>query len=102
LAAAGQLPLAPPNVAGWPGGRAWFATAAVVARANLAAAVAAATAGDHPVLAAAADPDLDALANELGLPVPSFDDGTVAALRSAATPRQRLAVALVSPEFLVT
>ena len=41
LRAAGQLPMLPPNVAGWPGGPAWFASATVVSRANLAAAVAA-------------------------------------------------------------
>jgi uncharacterized protein (DUF1800 family) len=40
LRAAGQLPMLPPNVAGWPGGSAWLASATVVSRANLAAAVA--------------------------------------------------------------
>ena len=54
LRAAGQLPMLPPNVAGWPGGPAWFASATVVGRANLAAAVAAATADGQPALEAAA------------------------------------------------
>ena len=53
LRAAGQLPMLPPNVAGWPGGPAWFASATVVSRANLAAAVAAATEDGQPVLEAA-------------------------------------------------
>jgi uncharacterized protein (DUF1800 family) len=101
LLAAGQLPLSPPNVAGWPGGPAWFATSTVVARANLAAAIATATDDGHPVLVAA-DGDVDALAAALALPEPTFTDATTAALRAAASPRQRLAVALLSPEFLLS
>jgi uncharacterized protein (DUF1800 family) len=101
LRSAGQVPLVPPNVAGWPGGGAWFATSTVVARAGLAAAVADAVTDDHPTLAASDDGDLDALAAALGLPEPTFSAATAAALRAARDPRARLALALVSPELVL-
>ncbi|MBY0513627.1 MAG: DUF1800 domain-containing protein, partial [Gemmataceae bacterium] len=40
LAAMGQVLFAPPNVKGWPGGRAWLNTATVLERSNFAAALA--------------------------------------------------------------
>ena len=101
LKAAGQVPLYPPNVAGWPGGPAWFATATVVARANLAADLAAAAPEGHPTLVAAAGTDLDALAHRLGLPEQTFGPSTADALRAVTDPRGRLALALVSPEFVI-
>jgi uncharacterized protein (DUF1800 family) len=100
LNGAGQVPMAPPNVAGWPGGRAWFASSTVVARANLAAGVAAMV-PDGPVLAAAADADPDALIAPLGLTVAAFGDATAGALRAVTDPRRRLALALTSPEFVI-
>jgi uncharacterized protein (DUF1800 family) len=100
LRTAGQIPLVPPNVAGWPGGPAWFATSTVVARAGLAASVAAATADDHPTLVASDAGDLDALARALGLPE-GFTAETAGALTAAGEPRDRLALALVSPELVV-
>ncbi|MEI7548607.1 MAG: DUF1800 family protein, partial [Actinomycetota bacterium] len=51
LRMAGQLPMLPPSVAGWPSGAAWFASSSLVARADLAALVAAATPAG-PVIAA--------------------------------------------------
>jgi uncharacterized protein (DUF1800 family) len=102
LRAAGQVPMLPPNVAGWPGGKAWFASSTVVARADLATAVAAATADDHPTLDAARQGDLDALADRLGLPGARFSDPTAAALDGAPDPRTRLALALTSPEMLIS
>ena len=101
LRAAGQLPMVPPNVAGWPGGRAWAATATVVARANLAAEVAAATAADAPVLVAAGGSP-EELAVALALPEPMFGPATAAALAAVTDPRQRLALALLSPEFTIS
>jgi len=98
LRSAGQLPLVPPNVAGWPGGAAWFGTSAVVARANLAASVASATSTDAPILAAA-DAGGDLLAEQLGLTA-TFTASTAAVLAKAANARDRLALALCSPEFL--
>jgi uncharacterized protein (DUF1800 family) len=100
LRAAGQLPMLPPNVAGWPGGPAWFASATVVGRANLAAAVAAATADGQPALEASAA-GAPALADALGLPDPGFGPATAAVLADARTPRQRLALALTSPEVVL-
>ena len=100
LRSAGQLPLLPPNVAGWPGGRAWFSASSLVARANLAALVAAAT-PDGEVLAAAAGDDADLLAEALGLSSDGFSDDSIAALAAAPAGRDRLAVALITPEFLI-
>lgn len=101
LRAAGQIPMFPPNVAGWPGASAWFASSTVVARAELAAAVATATAGDHPTLDAARQGDLDALADRLGIPDGRFSATTAAALEGAPDPRTRLALALISPEVVI-
>ena len=98
LRSAGQVPMVPPNVAGWPSGPAWFSASAVVARANLAAALAGATERGHPVLVAAEDGS-DQLAERLGLP-DSFGPTTTSVLKSA-TPRDRLALALCSPEYLL-
>ena len=100
LRSAGQLPMLPPNVAGWPGGRAWFSASSLVARANLAALIADAT-PDGEVLAAAAGDDADLLAEVLGLPSDGFADDSIAALAAAPAGRDRLAVALISPEFLI-
>lgn len=100
LRSAGQLPMLPPNVAGWPGGRAWFSASSLVARANLAALVAAST-PDGEVLAAASDDDADLLADVLGLPSDGFSDDSISALAAAPAGSDRLAVALLTPEFLI-
>lgn len=100
LRAAGQLPLLPPNVAGWPGGTAWFGASSLVARANLAAVIAAATPGGE-VLAAAEGDDPDLLAEVLGLPSPGFGGESAAALAAAAPGADRLAAALITPEFVI-
>lgn len=90
----------PPNVAGWPGGRAWFAASSLVARANLAVLIAEGT-PDGEVLAAAADEDADRLADVLGLSSDGFSDDSINALSAAPPGRDRLAIALVTPEFLI-
>ena len=100
LRAAGQLPMLPPNVAGWPGGAAWFNAGSLVARANLAALVAA-DATDEIVLAAAQGDDPAVLADVLGLPVGGFAEPSRVALSAAPAGRDRLAVALVTPEFMI-
>ena len=97
---AGQIPMYPPNVAGWPGGPAWFASATMVARTNLAVLVARAT-PDGPVLRAATGDDPDALAASLGLSSTGFGAATATALAAAAAGAPRLAVALASPEAFV-
>jgi uncharacterized protein (DUF1800 family) len=95
---AGQVPMFPPNVAGWPGGAAWFGASTVVARFNLASALAAATAPDNLAAAAAASGDVAALADALGRPE-GFGDATRAALaRRDLDARARLALALASPD----
>jgi len=101
LRAAGQVPMFPPNVAGWAGGSAWFASSTVVARADLAAAVAKAPDEGHPTLAASEGGDMDALADALGVPAARFSDPTAVALESEPDPRTRLALALTSPEVVI-
>ncbi len=105
LKAAGQVPMAPPNVGGWPGGAAWLSTSTAVARFNMAVAVAQTTAGDSPVLRAAAEGPDDELADLLGRP-----EGFTPATRSALAVARRtggragvaaLTVALASPELVV-
>lgn len=101
LRTAGQIPMLPPNVAGWPGGVAWFGTSTVVARANLAAVVANNTPGTSTVLRAAGSNDLTELAGALGLVDPTFGDGSSSALAAAKPGVQRLALAFCTPEFVV-
>jgi uncharacterized protein (DUF1800 family) len=48
LSAMGQALFAPPNVKGWPGGRAWLNTSTVLERDNFAAALTAGTVWDSP------------------------------------------------------
>jgi uncharacterized protein (DUF1800 family) len=100
LKAAGQVPLLAPNVGGWPRGDAWYGSATVVARFDLAAAIATAAPADNPAVAAAAAGDGGALANALGLPAP-FGAMTAAALAAVSDARSRLVIALTSPEFVV-
>lgn len=100
LRSAGQLPMLPPNVAGWPGGANWFNAGSLVARTNLAAVIAA-DATDEEVLAAAEGDDTDLLADALCLPTAGFEAQTRAALLDAPAGRDRLAVALISPEFMI-
>ena len=105
LVAAGQVPLDAPNVAGWPGGRAWLSASTTVARFNLATAVAGLAPADGAARQAAAGGDPDALADALGHPG-GFGDGTRGALRDLAphdpTGAGRLAVAMASPDLTVT
>ncbi len=101
LRTAGQVPMTPPNVAGWPTGAAWFGSSTVVARATLAAAIAAAAPADNPARTAAEGNDLVALATALGLPTPSFDAASSAALTAAKPGAERLALALCCPEFVI-
>lgn len=100
LRAAGQLPMLPPNVAGWPGGAAWFSASSLVARANLAAVLASAV-PEGEVLEAARSRDHDALADVLGLSSRGFSKESVAALTQSTPGPARLAVALVTPEFVI-
>ena len=108
LRTAGQLPLDPPTVGGWPSGAAWFASSTVVARFNLASAVAGtavdAADGASPdaasVVLAARSGEHDVLAHALGLAGP-FGPGTTAQLSAVADPASRIVLALTSPEFVL-
>jgi len=101
IRAMGQIPMVPPSVAGWPGGRRWLTTSGLVARTNVAAGLVAVTPDHHPALGAAADGDVDTLAAILGL-AGSFGPTTVGAIRSADGPAAALTLALVAPEYLLT
>ncbi|HEY1281762.1 MAG TPA: DUF1800 family protein, partial [Acidimicrobiales bacterium] len=100
LRAAGQVPLLPPNVGGWPAGDVWYGSGTVVARFDLASAVATAAPADNPAVVAAAAGNTDDLAAALGLPTP-FGPATAAALKGVSDARSRLVIALTSPEFVV-
>ncbi|MFT7503167.1 MAG: hypothetical protein ACI8RC_002582 [Ilumatobacter sp.] len=96
----GQIPLFPPSVIGWPRGAAWLTSSSLVARTNVAAAIAAATDPAEPLHIAADDNDADQLAEHLGLREP-FGPSTRRAIGSATDPVGRLTVALICPESLL-
>ncbi len=99
LRALGQTPFFPPNVSGWPSGQAWLSTASAGTR--LQAARALVMVGDlHEIEAAGATTRVEAVAHLLGLT--RFSDRTAAQLRTVTKdPKQLVATALVSPEYLV-
>jgi uncharacterized protein (DUF1800 family) len=99
LRSAGQVPFDPPNVAGWPGGQAWYSSATMVGRLNLAIAIAAATPPTSPALAAAKAGDWPSLSRMLGLPT-DFSAQSVSGLTVVNDAFARLALALVTPEFV--
>lgn len=99
LRALGQLPMLPPNVGGWPGGAAWFGSDLLVARSAVASSIAALTPPGAAAAIAAADGDLERLAEVLCLAEP-FGPSTSTVLRAAPTPTERLALALLAPEQL--
>ena len=106
LDGAGQVPLRPPSVAGWPGGGAWLAASTVVGRFNLAFATAFAAPVDGAARTAAARGDVAALADVLGRPE-GLSGPTADAVRAAPAGAgrfaglERLAVALASPDLAV-
>ncbi len=105
LGAAGQVPMDPPSVGGWPSGPAWFASATVAARYQLAGLIAAATPDDHPTRLAAAAGDHAALAAALNRPggFSATTRGGLDQARSIDGPpgEAALALALVSPELVL-
>jgi uncharacterized protein (DUF1800 family) len=102
LNAAGQVPMLPPNVGGWPGGQAWLGASTVVARYGLAGMIAAETPLDNPARVAADAGDVAALADALGHP-DGFSSPTARALtdlhRSSRNGVGVLALALASPDM---
>jgi uncharacterized protein (DUF1800 family) len=99
LAELGQVPLAPPNVGGWPAGLPWLTTAAALTRMNLGQTLAAA--GDlGPVASSPPERRVEATAALLGLA--AFTERTAAALRPlSGQPIQLVGLALASPEYAV-
>ena len=100
LRQSGQIPLLPPGVDGWPKGTDWLNSSAIVARANVASAIAGAIDPSEPCAVAAADADIDALALHLGLSEP-LTPTSAAAIRNAPDPTARLTLALIAPENLL-
>ncbi len=95
----GQVPFRPPNVSGWPSGAAWSSTAAASTR-GAAATKLAALADLSEVSNASATTRDDAVAHLLGLD--HFSQRTVTALALAkGDPKQLVATALISPDYLV-
>ncbi|MEJ7650019.1 MAG: DUF1800 family protein [Nakamurella sp.] len=99
LGALGQVPFAPPSVGGWPSGRAWLTAATAVSRARLAQRLAA-VAPVRTMLGRSPAARVDALGLVLGR---TWTDRTRAALLAVAdTPTDALALALCSPEYVVS
>lgn len=99
LVALGQVPFAPPDVAGWPANEAWLSTAS--AQSRLEAAVALSRAVDRGAIDDTAPSDRPAVVGRL-LGVERWSDATLAALRATGADSQRLlTLALVSPEHLL-
>lgn len=99
LVALGQVPFAPPDVAGWPTNAAWLSTAS--ARVRLQAATAIAGTADLGPIEAARPADRPATVGRL-LGVDDWGSATGRALTDAADrPKTLLALALVAPEHLL-
>ncbi|WP_406037118.1 DUF1800 domain-containing protein [Micromonospora sp. NBC_00898] len=88
----GQLPLAPPNVGGWPAGGAWLTSAAAQVRLRLAGRLAERAAVDQ----------LTPESLAYLLCVDGWTNRTFQVLRGTQDRRQLLTLGLVSPEYLVT
>ncbi len=95
----GQVPLAPPNVAGWPRGDAWLSATATLGRANVALALAALASADGVARAAAERGDMAALASILGV-ASGFSDVNAEVITSVSATAERLALALVTDEVV--
>lgn len=93
----GQVPFYPPNVGGWRSGTAWLSTAAVDLR--MRAATALAGFADLSALDGAMPSRVDAVAYLLG--ISTWSARSAELLRSVAgNPRQLIAVALNTPEYV--
>lgn len=101
LRAAGQIPWAPPNVAGWPGSSYWLSSSSFIGRFNLGTVLAEET-RDPTVVGAADDLDLGSLSAALRLPC-GFGAATSIALTDIGRGHgvDVLSIAYSSPEMLV-
>jgi uncharacterized protein (DUF1800 family) len=106
LSRAGQLPLAAPNVGGWPGGSNWLTASATLGRFDLAATLAVSADPAATSTQAAGRGDWSSLADSLGHPE-GFSPPTRAALDGVAadggaeSTRTRLALAMAAPELVL-
>jgi uncharacterized protein (DUF1800 family) len=100
LSSLGQKPLYPPDVAGWPHGRAWVSTASITSQTW--AAYKLAERGDLSTIEdAGRDDRIDAAGYLIG--VGSWTDQTVAGLKLfAEDPKALFTAAINSPEYLTT
>jgi uncharacterized protein (DUF1800 family) len=101
LRSSGQIPMVPPNVAGWPMGDAWLTSSATVARLDASRAIADAAASASAPMVAAQVGDLDQLARALGRPEGFSSTTTDALLTADVAGRSLLALALSSPEMVI-
>ncbi len=99
---AGQVPMNPPNVSGWPPGDAWFSTSATAARLEAARLIADSAQPGSAPLEAAGKADLDALARSLGRPEGFSSSSANALLATGTTGKTLLALALSTPEMVIT
>jgi len=97
--ATGQVPLAPPNVGGFPGQLSYLSTAATISRFNIASTLAATTPQSSPLFDAARTKQLDVLADAFG--IDHFSSATNAALNDLDGGVGVLAAALASPDLIV-
>ena len=98
LTSLGQVPLRPPSVGGWPQNEYWLTTASSLARLQIAT-VAANLADLSPVSAVTPGQRVDATAHLLSV---DFSATTAAALGNVTgSPKELVALALVSPDYLL-
>ncbi len=101
LEPSGQIPMAPPDVAGWPSPEAWLTTSATAARLTTAIGLAEAASDTAPLTVAAGTGDLDAVARSIGRPQ-GLSPTTIETLeRSGATDRALMALVLSAPDLMV-
>ena len=105
LDSAGQVPGNPPNVGGWPGMTAWLGASPTAMRATLASLAAELVAPASPLLAAAAENDLDRVAALLNV-ANGFVPATKTAFAKVGNCGVRagvgtLTLALASPDVLI-
>ena len=102
LRTAGQTPMLPPNVSGWPSGDAWLTTSGTVARLNMARAVAEAADNQSIAVQAADGESLGQLARSLGRPAGFSESTTAALLASGLAGRPLLSLALSTPDMVIS
>ncbi len=89
---------APPSVGGWPDNGYWISTATALARLQIALAIAG-NADLSWLTGANATQRLDVIAKKLA--IDGWSNSTANAIKAASNPRQQLAAALASPEYVL-